>query len=204
MPSYTVDWTSAYTERWSDVLASLIGRPNLRALEIGAYEGRTTRWLLDHVLTHHTALLHVIDWFRGSPELAPINGLDLFRRFHANVGDALDRVQVHCGRSEDVLREDFGLADFGSLDLAYVDGSHDAPDVLSDVVLVWPLLKPGAFLIFDDYGFRHTEPDGRVIQPKPAIDAFLALYEGRYELVEHGWQVILRKPDDGKPPKVHV
>ena len=35
----------------------------------------------------------------------------------------------------------------------YVDGSHHARDVLQDAVLAWGLLRPGGYMIFDDYGW---------------------------------------------------
>ena len=32
-----------------------------------------------------------------------------------------------------------------------MDGSHHARDVLQDAVLAWGLLRPGGYMIFDDY-----------------------------------------------------
>ena len=33
----------------------------------------------------------------------------------------------------------------------YIDGSHLKADILSDVVMVWPLLMDGGVILFDDY-----------------------------------------------------
>ena len=43
------------------------------------------------------------------------------------------------------------ISDINNFDLIYIDASHYAPDVLSDAVLAFKLLKPGGILIFDDY-----------------------------------------------------
>lgn len=76
-------------------------------------------------------------------------------------------------------------------DLIYIDGSHEAADVLADAVLAWPLLKPGGLLGFDDYGWRvFPEPERR---PAPAVDAFLTCLRGWYEPVHRGYQVWVKK-----------
>ena len=75
-------------------------------------------------------------------------------------------------------------------DVASVDGSHVARDVLTDAVLTWPLLKSGGLLIFDDYGWNH--PD-RLQQPRPAIDAFVDLFAPELELIHMEYRVIVRK-----------
>lgn len=36
-------------------------------------------------------------------------------------------------------------------DLLYIDGDHDQPHATGDVERYWPLLRPGGYLVFDDY-----------------------------------------------------
>ena len=57
----------------------------------------------------------------------------------------------------------------------YVDGSHQAPDVLCDAVLGFKLLKIGGVLAFDDYLWAETSETTKdpLRCPKPAIDAFV-------------------------------
>ena len=79
----------------------------------------------------------------------------------------------------------------GEYDLVYIDGSHDAADVLTDAVLAWSLLKPGGILGFDDYGWHvFPEPEKR---PGPAVDAFLLTMRKRFEELYRGYQVWVRK-----------
>ena len=39
----------------------------------------------------------------------------------------------------------------GTFDVAYVDGSHAARDVIGDGVMCWELLRRGGVVVFDDY-----------------------------------------------------
>jgi hypothetical protein len=75
--------------------------------------------------------------------------------------------------------------------LIYVDGSHEAADVLADAVLAWPLLAPGGLLGFDDYKWQKFPEPERC--PGVAIDGFLAAMRGRYRELHRGYQVWVQK-----------
>lgn len=78
-----------------------------------------------------------------------------------------EKVRVIKGRSQEVLRK----LPFDTYDFAYIDGSHVASDVLTDAVLVFPLIKRGGIVVFDDY---HWEDEDNILdRPKMGIDAFL-------------------------------
>jgi len=63
-------------------------------------------------------------------------------------------------------------------DLIYVDGSHQASDVLADAVLSFHLLKNNGVIIFDDYLWYENFSYGidPIRSPKIAIDAFTNIY----------------------------
>jgi predicted O-methyltransferase YrrM len=186
---FTEDWFSSNVPVWQKVLAPLVGKP-VRALEIGVFEGRSTVWLLDHVLTHPEASLTWIDTFQGGAEHQGTDLTGLEARFRANTAKYGPKVRGHVGASRDVLRTLSGER----FDLVYIDGSHESADVLSDAVLAWPLVKPGGLVGFDDYGWRERpEPHRR---PAPAIDAFLGAMHGRFEELHRGYQVWVRKTAD--------
>jgi len=77
-------------------------------------------------------------------------------------------------------------------DLIYLDGSHFGLDVLVDAAVSWQLLENGGFLVFDDYLWAELGDDP-LLRPRPAIDAFLAFVEGKYELLFAHEQVAVRK-----------
>ena len=56
----TFDWVSPHAQAWTADLAHLEGKPAVRALEIGCFEGQSACWFLDNVLTAHGR-----DAFRG-------------------------------------------------------------------------------------------------------------------------------------------
>lgn len=76
----------------------------------------------------------------------------------------------------------------------YVDGSHLAPDVLTDAVLAFRAVRPGGLIVFDDYELAAgcgAEPSRD--DPKIAVDAFLACFAGQVEVLHKGFQVIVRR-----------
>ncbi|MEM8994811.1 MAG: class I SAM-dependent methyltransferase [Acidobacteriota bacterium] len=196
---YEFDWFSDHIELFAEQLAGDVGKPRLRYVEIGSFEGRSAVWLLENVLTHPTSRLHCIDpWQYPRKEIE--------ERFDANVALALarsghvERLTKHRALSVDILP----TLEAGSIDAVYVDGSHTAWDTLTDLVLSWRLLRVGGLMICDDYPLESTleySDDGEaefptvppLERPKMAIDAFLQCFEGRYRLRHKDWQVWLEK-----------
>lgn len=192
---FTSDWFSRAIPDWSRELALMVGVQDLRFAEVGVYEGRATVWLLRNVLTHPSARLDCIDsfiWHQREGRPAGTDMQAVKRRFLLNIklAGAVDKVRLIEARSDD------GLCTLptSSYDFVYIDGSHRAPDVLSDAVLSFRLLKPGGLLIFDDYRIaRHQGKEPSLDDPKLAIDAFLAVYARRLDIVWAGYQIAVRK-----------
>lgn len=186
-PGFSRDWFSAGAASWAELLKPLAGA-ECHALEIGVFEGMSTVWLLENVLTHPGSTLTYVDTFAGGPDHAGWDLGGLEARFLANTAAYRAKLVGHKGTSGDVLP---GLPR-GRYDFVSVDGSHDAADVLADAVLAWPLLKPGGLVCFDDYGWWIDPAPEK--SPKLAVDAFLAVMRGRCEVVKKDYQVWVRKP----------
>jgi hypothetical protein len=187
--TFTADWLLGHTPRWETIMRELEGR-GARLLEIGSYEGLSACYLLWRL---EDATITCVDTFEGSLEHEGdhVQSGMLETIFDANVAlvDAT-RVNKRVGDSRRVLLE--LLAGEERFDFVYVDGSHLALDVLIDAAFTWRLLNVGGFLLFDDYRWSNLGDDP-LLRPGPAIDVFLALVDGRYELVFRGWQLALRK-----------
>ena len=184
--NFTHDWHTRHGHNWVRWLAKFVGKP-VRALEIGCYEGCATTWMFQNIFTHPQSSITVIDTFQGSEEHRGWIDFSTVRaRFDENVKPWAERVNVFAGTSERMLRQLIGPFDF-----VYVDGSHMAADVLTDACLAWPLLLDGGVLIFDDYDW-HIYPEV-ARKPQIAVDAFLSVFAGRYDLVAKEYQVVVTK-----------
>ena len=187
---YTNDWFAHNGLKWIKWLRYFINKPDLNFLEIGCYEGKATVWLLEHILTHSTAKITAIDTFEGSMEHKQrhLDVSSMYANFMENTEKYRNKVIVCKGYSQQILRS----LSLNSFDFIYVDGSHQATDVLEDTILSWRLLKSGGVLIWDDYawgkGFNND-----LMTPKLAIDAFLLINKGNYYLIAKERQVCVIK-----------
>ncbi|MFT4039020.1 MAG: class I SAM-dependent methyltransferase [Thermomicrobiales bacterium] len=192
---FTVTWFNRNIPHLSQVLEPLAGQPALQMLEIGAYEGASTCWFLDNLLTGDGSHLTSLDTWEGSGENDPTRMPEVWRRFQRNTAAYVTarRLTVVVGTSQRWLAAQVAALRPGAppFDMIHIDGSHAAADVLSDGVLSWALLRKQGVIIFDDYFWE----GGRSEQERPrfAIDSFLACFLGQYDEVYRGHQVILRK-----------
>jgi predicted O-methyltransferase YrrM len=176
---FNADWFSHNIPRFGKHLRHLRDTP-CRALEIGTHEGRATTWLLQNILTHRHARIDCVDIVVQD---------NLWDNIKAAGG--LQKVMLYRAPSAEALR----LLPLGAFDFVYVDGSHSTLNVIEDAVLSFRLAKAGAVISFDDY--RWNDPDfNQNGTPKPAVDFFLQVYRPKIEVLEHGYQVWVRKLSD--------
>lgn len=182
-----------HEEHWRFWLRQYAGQPNLAALEIGSYEGKSAVWLLDNVLYGGGCTMTCIDCWDDEINDG-MGGYAAKFTFTDNI--------VASGRCDDVeIMHEFSAPALMKLatmrnryehyDICYIDGGHDARTCLTDSVLAWPLVKRGGTIIWDDHqwnlGGHPTEC------PQIAIDSFLRVFEGQYEILGIGWQLAVRK-----------
>lgn len=187
---FSTDWATEHFTVWNRVLSHWRRRP-LRILEIGSWEGRSAVFFLNYF---RRSTIVCIDTFHGTESLLrhPSWGLQIpliERRFDRNLAAFASRVEKIKGASRDTL--DRLLAEGRTFDLAYVDGDHRRDSVWEDTVRTWPLVPPGGIVIWDDYGWRPSNPPEE--RPQPAIDAFLAEQQGHYEVLVRGYQMIVQR-----------
>lgn len=184
---FTYDWFSNNIENWKQWLSEFKDKENMAFLEIGCYEGKATRWMLDNILTHRDSFIHCIDTFQGSIEHSELDNSRIESNFFENTVKVYpDKVFVHKGNSYKILKKMDVFFDF-----IYVDGSHQAPDVIEDLVLSFRLLNKSGIMVMDDYCWDKYED--KTLNPRLAIDAFLSIFEGKYQLIGKGYQVAIRK-----------
>jgi len=213
-PPYSVNWFDHNIPHWQAWLSPLAGKPGLRALEIGSFEGRSTCWLCENILTATDCRIDCLDLF----EIDPVFG-NYHQRFQRNTAAWKDRIREFHGSSYESLKK-LG----GPYDIVYVDGWHSAFGAMADGVMAWPMLNVGGVIIFDDYlwvppklgspprppwwrrkWYRMRGQDWRkaailkqiesvkLDTPKLGVDGLLATLSGHYELLGVSNQLAVRK-----------
>jgi predicted O-methyltransferase YrrM len=189
---YTKDWFGWAPQVWEQLIPHLPTRKNF--LEIGAFEGRSAVWTVQHMMEDGGEIV-CIDTWEGGAEHTPEDMAGTEARFKHNIdlvmGNFVDR-KVLPIKSTSVEALGGLIAQKKQFDFIYIDGSHLAKDVLTDACMAWSLLKDRGFMVFDDYLWR--PPGFDVLQrPKVAADAFVNMFEDELQMTHLGYQLIVRK-----------
>jgi predicted O-methyltransferase YrrM len=187
---FTFDWVSPHAAAWENDFAHLKGKPGVRGLEIGCFEGQSACWFLDNVLTHPTSRLTCVDPFAIPMDSTLLRYFERYFDDNVAASGAADRVTKLVGSSQVVLR----ALSPASFDFVYVDGSHRVGDVLQDAVLAWTVLRSGGTAIFDDYDLVDDVAAGLFARaPGRALDAFLTILGDSAVIARRDWQLVVRK-----------
>lgn len=160
-------------------------------LQIGAYTGDATNWLLNNIVTFEGSTLTDVDTWEGSKEEA-----------HEELNwSSVESVYVEKNKkfleNNTLIKikntsDNFFLSNTKKYDFIYVDGDHTAMSVLKDGINSYDSLKIGGILSFDDYLWDARTGD-IMKNPKPAIDALLLYYKKNFSVISIDLQVWLRK-----------
>lgn len=195
MTKYTVDWTTAHKQNFEPLLKDFKGKENISFLEIGVWEGRTTKYLIDEFLTTDTAKLYAID--NGPKEI-----------FYQNLAKEIDAKKLVFEKERSIHCLSKYICEGVKFDFIYVDASHLMKNVLEDIILSFNVLKEGGIMLMDDYPWDNydylksiydlkdiNEKDYDSLVPKKAIDAFLKAYQFEIEILIKDYQVAIRKKE---------
>jgi len=195
-------WGSSHVSNFHLLKDMYAGRPGLNFLEVGVYEAKTSIWLLENILTADDAKLTGIEVDRHPLLQHNLNVMEESKRY-ANKYKVLWDNSFHALSVLYTLHSRFKETLY---DFIYLDAGHHAKCLLEDIVLAWRILKIGGILLMDDYEMEakdpwfyimHKEfeqhPRINFLHPRMAIDVFLSLYRGQYEVVFDNYQKGVRK-----------
>ena len=179
---FTNNWFESAAKGVWEVLIPQINPT--RILEIGSFEGASTCYLIQKLAAFKNIELHCVDTWAGGLEHNSFDMPAVEKRFHKNIETAKTHVQneveifLYKSYSDLALSKLLASGKQGYFDFIYIDGSHQAPDVLCDALLCFRLAKVNGVLAFDDYLWQEDLPSGTdpIRCPKPAIDAFTNIY----------------------------
>jgi predicted O-methyltransferase YrrM len=183
--SFTSDWASHNYSNWEKWFAGYRDQPDVRILEIGSFEGRSAVWFLKNVLTHPTAQLVCVD-----PMPWPVNPPRPRFMHNIQLTGKAQQVTLIQERSEIALTK----LQPASFDIIYIDGAHDAINVLADGIYSWELLKVDGLMLFDDYLWEPEKPEYNRCQR--AIDLLFKQFSSRKTVLHEGYQALIRKDAD--------
>lgn len=187
---FSQDWFSVNIPVWRQLFEK--NKPS-RIAEIGSFEGRSAVFTIEQCAAHRPIELACIDPWTGSSDLDPFMMEGVERRFDRNIARAIARAPHKVNflkikePSKPAMIKMLASGGTGTFDFVYVDGSHTAPDVLADAVLAFELARIGGVIAFDDYLWtaeQNGEQDS-LNMCKPAIDAFVNLYQRRLHIVRY-------------------
>ena len=189
---FSNDWFTNNIPYWNEVFEKydLKNKP-IKALEVGSWEGMSSLFIL---ATLPKATLISVDTWQGADEHQGSSTLQTIERnFDKNIEAYRDRSTKFKGTSFNFFND---YVVINSFDLIYIDGSHHTDDVIVDAIKGFELLKVGGVMIFDDYfwGYYNKPIDN----PAGAVNAFLRLKEGAFEIECIYGQLILKKIKDGR------
>jgi len=180
------DWFSAYAKpNFERFLTPLAGKDNLNFLQLGAYTGDASLWLLDNILTGKNSLLFDVDTWQGSDEKVhhSLNFSDVERAYDKKVNKRSFKQKI--------TSVEYLLTNTRTYDFIYVDADHTASSALIDGELSWYRLKSNGILAFDDYEWGAHLPSSK--SPKLGINLFIERHQGEFITLEVGLQYWIQK-----------
>lgn len=179
---FTNDWfLSVAKPNWDQLLPRL--KPQ-KILEIGSYEGAFACYCIKTLspLVDKLEIYCVDTWedsMFGSKNMSSVR-----QRFKINtaieVKNAACPVKLVCYKEKSItaLSKLIAQGMSRSFDSIYIDGSHEATDVIADAILAFELLRKGGIIAFDDYLWGGPVPQQRDLlsTPKIAIDTFTNIF----------------------------
>jgi len=156
------------------------GKP-ISILEIGSYEGYSTTYFLDVYCTNPESKIMCIDNWKGGIEHDGTDFEEIYETFLYNMNESgkEDQISHLRGNSIDCLCQ--LQQQNAKYDFIYVDGSHQAPDVLNDCILGFNMLKVGGVIMCDDYLWNQNVYS-LTMRPKLAIDSFANVFSDKIEI----------------------
>lgn len=167
------------------------GEP-LRCLQLGAYTGDASEYLLRNILKHEQSRLVDVDTWQGAkdPIQTSMNWNSIEQIYDQRLNTFLEsgKLKKYKGTTDSYFRQIDNAQQFNFI---YVDADHEAASTLKDGVNAVTHISLGGIVAFDDYTWDSGL--GGWANPKHGVDAILFCYSHRFEILDIGAQVWLRR-----------
>lgn len=156
-------------------------------LQVGAFTGDASKWLLEHVLTNPDSVLVDVDTWGGSDEEAheKLDFSEVEKIYDEKVSN-FKNIRKYKMTSEEFFDKNDRIYDF-----IYIDGSHTALDVFNDGISAWDCLNEGGIIAFDDYTWDGGKGD--FLNPRDGIDGVFVTHMKDMVILHCGTQAWFQK-----------
>lgn len=159
-------------------------------LEIGTSHGRTTKYMS---LNAPEATIYTVNL---PPEGEPCAGKHIT---HLPAEHEIGRLyrEAGCSNVRQILANTADWTpDFGPIDVAFIDGCHDADFVYNDTLRILPVCRPGSVIIWHDFNPDLAHVFGWIGEVCHGIDRLLAdrVIRGRILHLQDSWCGLYRVP----------
>jgi hypothetical protein len=155
--------------------------------EIGVFKGDFSEKILHINRPHRLYLIDpFVSWQSRGPGLKDMDANTGYAEVCARFADAI------AGGTAELVREPSEIAvsriNDASLDWIYIDGDHHFDFVRRDLELYYPKIKPGGYIVCDDYHYPGNWDDGVT----RAVDEFMKRGSCR-KIFKRRSQLVMRK-----------
>jgi predicted O-methyltransferase YrrM len=184
----TQDLTYSLVKSLNTIYQNVVTDP-MMCVEIGSFEGKGSIVIAEHLCKNQQSKLYCIDplddeYVKGDDRLAFWNYACVGQRARfLNNTKAYPNIVLYQGISDTMIPS---LED-GTIDFVYIDGDHSPEQVYKDAIGMWPKMKKGSVILFDDYQFNVNG-----VNTADGIDKFLKEKEGCYTLLLQNYQLAIR------------
>ena len=172
--NFTQNWNKEFIKNTKGIKANL-------ALEIGCFEGLTTKYICENILKEGGRIICIDpltdEYLPGHKDNEMFKGqYDRFIRNTRTYPVELIRKRSRAGWND--------IKDY-RFDFIYIDGDHSEQTVYDDGVQALKLAQLYGWILFDDYEYRE--------ETKRGIDKFITNHEKHLQVLERGYQVKIQK-----------
>lgn len=122
-------------------------------LQIGAFTGNASKWLVENILTHPESRLVDVDTWTFLPNIAGINSKEIEEKYNLQMQEYIQEgkvIKIHSYSS------DFFSTNTDTFDFIYIDGDHSEEAVVKDGTNALKVLSSRGIISFDDYNMLDT------------------------------------------------
>ena len=192
MTEYPNWFAKSAIDNFATYLIQDTGLPDLNYLQLGAYTGDASVWLLENILTGQGSRLTDVDTWQGSDEEEhkSMDFNDVYETYKKKLEPYQERLLALRTDTVTALINDLNYQG-NEYDFIYVDADHTTVGVLLDAELGWRLLKSGGIMAFDDLTWGSHLPPSQ--SPKAGILLFAERHRLEFDLVVANTQYWIKK-----------